>query len=140
MYQEQVLKNINALANTLEKNGFRIVSGGTDNHLILVDVSKVGLNGKNAEKPNKKETKKEKEDDELSPCGDKHDLQGAAPYNFSLEKFSSDFINLLNLFSNSKNAFKITEHIEEKNLKKKENINEIILNKKDYILFFQIDY
>lgn len=50
LYQEQVLKNIKALANTLEKNGFRIVSGGTDNHLILVDVSKVGLNGKDAEK------------------------------------------------------------------------------------------
>ena len=103
---------------------------------VLSSYFMLDLNGKNAEKPDKKETKKEKEDDELSPCGDQHDLQGAAPYNFSLEKFSSDFINLLNLFSNSKNGFKITEHIEEKNLKKKENINEIILNKKDsYIIF-----
>ena len=55
--------------------------------------------------------------------------QGAAPYNFSLEKFSFDYTNLLNLYSNSKDSFKITEHIEEQNLKKKESINEIILNK-----------
>ena len=38
-YQEQVLKNIKALSKSLEENGFRIVSGGTDNHLILVDVT-----------------------------------------------------------------------------------------------------
>ncbi len=49
-YQEQVLKNIKALSNVLSSNGFRIVSGGTDNHLILVDVSVLGLNGKDAER------------------------------------------------------------------------------------------
>ena len=48
-YQEQVLKNIKALLEVLKENGFRIVSGGTDNHLILVDVSTIGLNGKDAE-------------------------------------------------------------------------------------------
>lgn len=48
-YQEQVLKNIQVLANTLKENGFRIVSGGTDNHLILLDVSPLGINGKEAE-------------------------------------------------------------------------------------------
>lgn len=46
-YQEQVLKNINALAETLKDEGFHIVSGKTDNHLILVDVkSASGLTGK----------------------------------------------------------------------------------------------
>ena len=49
-YQNQVLKNIKALSDTLIKEGFRIVSGGTDNHLILVDVkSSVNLTGKEAE-------------------------------------------------------------------------------------------
>ena len=48
-YQEQVLKNIKVLSNVLKNNGFRIVSGGTDNHLILVDVTSVGLTGKEAE-------------------------------------------------------------------------------------------
>ena len=49
-YQIQVLKNIKALSNSLEKNGFRIISGGTDNHLILVDVTTASLTGKEAEK------------------------------------------------------------------------------------------
>ena len=49
-YQEQVLKSIKVLAETLEKEGFHIVSGGTDNHLILVDVkSGCGLTGKEAQ-------------------------------------------------------------------------------------------
>lgn len=37
IYQQQVLDNAKALANTLEAEGFRIVSGGTDNHIVLVD-------------------------------------------------------------------------------------------------------
>ena len=49
-YQEQVLKNIKALSKSLEENGFRIVSGGTDNHLILVDVTSSNLTGKESEK------------------------------------------------------------------------------------------
>ena len=45
-YSVQVLKNIKALAEELENEGFRIISGGTDNHLILVDVkSSCGLTG-----------------------------------------------------------------------------------------------
>ena len=49
-YQKQVLLNIRALSNTLKGEGFHIVSGGTDNHLILVDVkSGCGLTGKEAE-------------------------------------------------------------------------------------------
>ena len=50
LYQEQVLKNIKALAKVLSDNGLRIISGGTDNHLILVDVTSLGINGKEAEK------------------------------------------------------------------------------------------
>ena len=49
-YQTNVLKNIKVLANTLEKEGFRLISGGTDNHLILVDVKgSIGITGKEAE-------------------------------------------------------------------------------------------
>ena len=48
-YQNQVLKNIKALANELTNKGLRIISNGTDNHLILVDVTSIGLTGKEAE-------------------------------------------------------------------------------------------
>ena len=49
-YQKQVIKNANVLANTLGELGFRIISGGTDNHLLLVDVkTSVGLTGKISE-------------------------------------------------------------------------------------------
>lgn len=49
-YQAQVIKNAITLAATLQENGFRIVSGGTDNHLISVDVKgSVGITGKDAE-------------------------------------------------------------------------------------------
>ncbi len=49
-YQEQVLKNAKILSDTLKEEGFRIISGGTDNHLLLVDVkSKLGITGKDAE-------------------------------------------------------------------------------------------
>lgn len=49
-YQAQVIKNAKVLADELSKHGLRIVSGGTDNHLMLVDVkSSVGLTGKVAE-------------------------------------------------------------------------------------------
>ena len=49
-YQENVLKNIKVLEETLSNEGFRIISGGTDNHLILVDVkSGCGLTGKDAQ-------------------------------------------------------------------------------------------
>ena len=45
-YQEQVVKNAKALAESLQANGFRLVSDGTDNHLILVDVGANGFTGK----------------------------------------------------------------------------------------------
>lgn len=49
-YQKEVLTNAKALAKSLENSGFRIISNGTDNHLILVDVKeKTGLTGKQAE-------------------------------------------------------------------------------------------
>lgn len=48
-YQQQTLDNAKALAEGLIKNGFRLVSGGTDNHLILIDVRTKGLTGKKAE-------------------------------------------------------------------------------------------
>ncbi|SDP16571.1 serine hydroxymethyltransferase [Eubacterium maltosivorans] len=48
-YQKQIIKNAKALCDALTEKGFRIVSGGTDNHLLLVDVSAVGLTGKEAD-------------------------------------------------------------------------------------------
>jgi glycine hydroxymethyltransferase len=48
-YQKQVLANARTLAETLAGAGFRIVSGGTDNHLMLVDVFSKGVRGKEAE-------------------------------------------------------------------------------------------
>jgi glycine hydroxymethyltransferase len=47
-YQKQVVKNAQCMAAELAKRGLRIVSGGTDNHLLLVDVSSVKLTGKDA--------------------------------------------------------------------------------------------
>ena len=50
VYQRQVVKNAAALADALMARGFDIVSGGTDNHLMLVDLQKLGLTGKATEK------------------------------------------------------------------------------------------
>jgi len=49
-YQQQVIANAKALAEALSSHGFRIISGGTDNHLMLVDVFARGLTGAQAEK------------------------------------------------------------------------------------------
>lgn len=49
-YAKQVVTNCKVLSDTLQEEGFRIVSGGTDNHLILVDVMSMGVTGKEAEK------------------------------------------------------------------------------------------
>ncbi|MBR2473728.1 MAG: serine hydroxymethyltransferase [Clostridia bacterium] len=49
-YQGQIIKNAQALASTLLNEGFDLVSGGTDNHLMLVDLRKVGITGKALEK------------------------------------------------------------------------------------------
>ena len=43
---KQIISNAKALADGLLENGFRLVSGGTDNHLILIDVRTKGLTGK----------------------------------------------------------------------------------------------
>lgn len=48
-YQQQVIVNAQALAATLSEEGVRIVSGGTDNHVFLIDVKSLGLTGKVAE-------------------------------------------------------------------------------------------
>ena len=48
-YQEQVAKNAKALAHGMIDKGYRIVSGGTDNHLMLVDLTSKGITGKEAE-------------------------------------------------------------------------------------------
>ena len=49
-YIERVLENARVLAETLQAEGFRIVSGGTDNHLMLVDLTPLGISGRKAER------------------------------------------------------------------------------------------
>ena len=49
-YQQQIVKNASALANALIQRGFDIVSGGTDNHLMLLDLRKFDITGKELEK------------------------------------------------------------------------------------------
>src|SRR5512138_4030704 len=48
-YQQQIVKNSRALAEGLRRNGYRLVSGGTDNHLALVDVGARGMTGKDCQ-------------------------------------------------------------------------------------------
>lgn len=48
-YQKQIVKNAKTLAETLMSRGFRLISGGTDNHLMLVDLSNKNIAGKEAE-------------------------------------------------------------------------------------------
>jgi glycine hydroxymethyltransferase len=48
-YQQQVVDNAQTLAASLQEKGFRLVSGGTDNHLMLVDVRPLGVTGRDAE-------------------------------------------------------------------------------------------
>jgi glycine hydroxymethyltransferase len=49
IYQQQIVKNAQALAKALSSNGYRLTSGGTDNHLMLVDLRKSELTGKAAQ-------------------------------------------------------------------------------------------
>ena len=49
-YQTQIVKNAKALCSALIKKGFNIVSGGTDNHLMLIDLTNMNITGKEAEK------------------------------------------------------------------------------------------
>jgi glycine hydroxymethyltransferase len=48
-YQHQIVLNAKALADGIKRNGFRLVSGGTENHLMLVDVGAKGVTGKDCQ-------------------------------------------------------------------------------------------
>ena len=48
-YQQQIVKNAGALAESMKQNGYRLVSGGTDNHLMLVDVGAKNITGKDSQ-------------------------------------------------------------------------------------------
>jgi len=48
-YQQQIVTNAKALADAMQARGFRLVSGGTDTHLLLVDLSSRGITGKDAQ-------------------------------------------------------------------------------------------
>ncbi len=48
-YGQQVVKNAKALAHELQKLGFQLVSGGTDNHLMLIDLTNLGISGREAQ-------------------------------------------------------------------------------------------
>ena len=49
VYQAQIVKNAKAMADELISDGFRLVSGGTDNHLFLIDLTDKGITGKDAD-------------------------------------------------------------------------------------------
>jgi glycine hydroxymethyltransferase len=49
IYQQQIIRNAQTLAQGIKRNGYRLVSGGTDNHLMLVDVGARGLTGKDCQ-------------------------------------------------------------------------------------------
>jgi len=49
-YQQAILDNALVLATELQQQGLRLVSGGTDNHLVLVDLTETGVSGREAEK------------------------------------------------------------------------------------------
>jgi glycine hydroxymethyltransferase len=49
LYQQQILRNAKALSDGMRRNGYRLVSGGTENHLMLVDVGARGLTGKDCQ-------------------------------------------------------------------------------------------
>ncbi len=49
-YGDQIIKNAKALGIALKSQGFKLVTGGTDNHLLLIDLSNLGISGKEAEK------------------------------------------------------------------------------------------
>ena len=49
-YQKQVVKNAKALSNALEEKGYRLISGGTDNHLLIIDLRAKDITGRKAEK------------------------------------------------------------------------------------------
>ncbi len=48
-YQRSILKNARVLASEMQNQGLRLVSGGTDNHIVLVDLSPIGITGRDAE-------------------------------------------------------------------------------------------
>jgi len=48
-YQKQIVKNAAVMAETLQAEGFRLVSGGTDTHLLLIDLTDKGISGKEAQ-------------------------------------------------------------------------------------------
>jgi glycine hydroxymethyltransferase len=50
LYCVQVIKNAQTMANALVSKGYKIISGGTDNHCMLIDLRSKGLTGKEAEK------------------------------------------------------------------------------------------
>jgi len=49
-YQKQIIKNAKILAESLKKRGFNLLSGGTDNHLLVINLKNIGLDGFSAEK------------------------------------------------------------------------------------------
>ncbi len=51
VYAQQIINNAKALAETLAGGGLRLMSGGTDNHLMLVDVTTIGITGKSPKRP-----------------------------------------------------------------------------------------
>ena len=137
------MNNNNNNGENIKKNNFTDNNNDKNNNNINKNISFNNNDNKQKNQPKNNKNNHLTEDDEfLSPNPDfkgNHNVNNIAynfepaPYNFSFEKFKSDFTNLLNLFSETRNNFKINETFEEENLKVNKSIDKISLEKKQYI-------
>ncbi|MDD4705953.1 MAG: serine hydroxymethyltransferase [Bacilli bacterium] len=124
LYQTNVVKNANALADTLKKAGFKIISGGTDNHLLLVDIkSNLNITGKEAEtildKINITTNKNSIPNDTESPFKTSG-LRLGSPAMTTRGLTEEDFISIGNIITealNNKDNDKVLSELKEKVLK-----------------------
>lgn len=127
-YQSQVIKNISAMANVFIEKGCHIVSGGTDNHLILLDVSKFNMTGALAEDILSKiniTVNKNKIPNDMLGANEASGIRIGSPAMTTRGLKESDFIEIANI---------IIEALEGGNLESlKERVNGIVLKYPLYV-------
>jgi glycine hydroxymethyltransferase len=127
-YQSQVIKNISAMANVFIEKGCHIVSGGTDNHLILLDVSKFKMTGALAEDILSKiniTVNKNKIPNDMLGANEASGIRIGSPAMTTRGLKESDFIEIANI---------IIEALEGGNLESlKERVNGIVLKYPLYV-------
>jgi len=128
-YQQQVLKNINAMANEFKKLGMSIVSGGTDNHLILLDVyNSLGITGKEAEeildKINITVNKNTIPNETLSPL-QASGIRIGSPAMTTRHFKEEDFIEIADIIYNILKSDKTLEDYKQQNVKVKKLVEKV---------------